>query len=143
MKTPDGRLRRTAIIILLAAITVGISLTGCARESEPGTLQGVVTIGPIQPVERPGSQPPVSPEVFKARKIMVYDSARKNLVTEVAIEQIGQGPTGSYQVQLRAGRYVVDINHLGIDSSNEVPANIEIKSGQRTELDISIDTGIR
>lgn len=128
---------------MLAALTLGVLLVGCGGKAAPGTLQGTVKIGPIFPVERPGSQPPVPPEVFKARKIQVYDTMRNNLIKEVEIEQIGQGQTGYYHTQLSPGSYIVDINHTGIDRSSEVPVTVEIKSGQWTELNIDIDTGIR
>jgi len=37
----------------------------------------------------------------------------------------------------------VDINHLGIDRSSQVPATVVVHAGERVQLDISIDTGIR
>jgi hypothetical protein len=50
---------------------------------------------------------------------------------------------GRYQVELEAGLYVVDINHLGIDHAAGLPAQVEILPDQVTTLDIDIDTGIR
>jgi hypothetical protein len=46
-------------------------------------------------------------------------------------------------VTLPVGRYTVDINHLGIDIAKGFPQQVEIKSGQTTQLDVDIDTGIR
>ena len=121
-----------------------VSALSCTKKAElPGTLEGTVSIGPIWPVERPGETPPVSPEVFAARKIMVYDEQGKKLMETVDITQIGQGVEGRYSIQLKPGDYVVDINKAGIDHSAEVPRTVEIKTGQTVTLDISIDTGIR
>jgi len=106
-----------------------------------GLLQGTVTIGPIWPVERPEGNPPIPPEVYEARKILVYDSNRTELIEQVDI--VPHGDYGSYAVELAPGSYLVDINHLGIDSSGDVPVEIDIRSGQTVELDIDIDTGIR
>ncbi len=114
------------------------ALPGCAVPSGQGELTGKVNIGPLTPVERPGVTPTVPPEVYQARKIMVYDSAGKTLVRRVDI-----GNDGTYRVTLRSGTYKVDINHAGIDRSAEVPALVTIKDGQTTTLDINIDTGIR
>jgi hypothetical protein len=61
--------------------------------------------------------------------------------TEVARVQIDG--RGNYHVELPAGTYVVDINHVGIDSSKDLPKTVEIKPGEATRLDVDIDTGIR
>jgi hypothetical protein len=50
---------------------------------------------------------------------------------------------GHYGVELKVGKYVVDINRIGIDSSSEVPSTVEIAPGETITLDIDIDTGIR
>jgi len=118
--------------------------TGCTGKTElPGMLEGTVSVGPIWPVERPEGNLPVSPEVFAARKIMVYDEQGKKLLETVDIIQIGQSAKGHYSIQLKPGNYVVDINKVGIDHSAEVPVTVEIKTEQTVTLDISIDTGIR
>jgi hypothetical protein len=103
-----------------------------------GVLEGQVTIGPLQPVQKPGETPTVPPEVYAARKIMVYNQSHTMLVKQVDLSD-----TGYYQVELQPGIYVVDINHIGMDRSPDVPKQIEIKSGQTVRLDIDIDTGIR
>jgi len=132
-------------IFIVVSIAVILFMTVSCTETvaQPGTLEGTVSIGPIWPVERPGENPPVSPEVFAARKIMVYDEQGKKLMETVDITQIGQSAEGRYSIQLKPGDYVVDINKAGIDHSAEVPRMVEIKTGQTVTLDISIDTGIR
>lgn len=103
-----------------------------------GILQGNVTIGPITPVEKPGENPTVPPDVYEARKIMVYDENRESLVIQVDIDN-----QGNYKVELMPGTYTIDINRLGVDHSSEVPKVIKIESGKTIVLDIDIDTGIR
>lgn len=105
---------------------------------QKGVLTGHVTIGPLRPVERPGDPTDIPPEVYDARKVMVYDRSGKNLVKRVDI-----GHDGRYRVELPPGVYVVDINRLGIDRSREVPRTIEIRAGEVVTIDIDIDTGIR
>jgi len=123
------------ILIMLPMLLVA----GCVSETQkPGTLEGYVTIGPIWPVERPGEQKPIPPEVYEARKIMVYDKSGKRLVEEVSLTS-----EGYYSVQLKPGTYRVDINRIGIDSSSDVPKQIVIETGQTVVLNIDIDTGIR
>ncbi|MFH1652134.1 MAG: hypothetical protein ABID87_08575 [Chloroflexota bacterium] len=136
--------RRSAIAGVAVVIALMLVFTSCStRSAAPGILMGQVTIGPLQPVERPGVNPPVPPEVFSSRKIMVYDERGKKLIAEVSIEQVDQSATGRYHVTLKPGKYTVDINHVGIDRSGNVPRVVQIESGQTLVLDIDIDTGIR
>ena len=107
-------------------------------EENSGILQGIVTIGPITPVEKPGERPPVPPEVYEARKIVVYDKSGKTLIRQVDIDSDGR-----YVTHLNPGIYTIDINHIGVDSSNDVPKQVEIQLGITTRVDIDIDTGIR
>ena len=95
-------------------------------------------IDPIWPVERLGEQKPIPPEVYEARKVMVYNKAGKRLFEEVSLSS-----DGYYGVELRPGTYTIDINRIGIDSSSDVPKQIVIESGQVVVLNIDIDTGIR
>jgi hypothetical protein len=126
---------------LLVLVTIAIIATclfaGCASEKGTGILQGYVTIGPLSPVETPGVTPPVPSEVYAARKIMVYDKNGVKLIKQVDIID------GRYYVKLEPGIYTVDINHIGVDSSSDVPRQVEIKEGITFRLDIDIDTGIR
>jgi hypothetical protein len=103
-----------------------------------GVVEGKVTIGPLQPVEKPGETPTVPPEVYQARKIMVYDSSHQTLVKQVDIND-----QGYYRVELVPGIYTIDINYVGIDRSPDAPKQVEVKPGQAITLDINIDTGIR
>ena len=130
-------IRRLVMIITSTAMI--LLILGCSNETqEPGVLEGRVTIGPLVPVEQPGVEYEVPCEVYEARKVMVYDKSRKELVKQVDIDC-----NGSYRAELAAGFYIVDINRIGIDHSSEVPANVEIEPGETIQLDIDIDTGIR
>lgn len=132
------KLENRALAFTLAMFII-LPIAGCIGETqEPGILEGRVTIGPIWPVERPGEQKPIPPEVYEARKVMVYDKSGKKLVEEVSLTN-----EGYYKVQLKTGTYTIDINRIGSDSSSDVPKQIVIESGQTVLLNIDIDTGIR
>jgi hypothetical protein len=136
MKIWFGKMLKKIIIwVLVFGITI---LSGCAQSAETGILQGRVTIGPLTPVERPGVTPTVPPEVYQARKILVFDKDGKNLIKTVDIDN-----NGNYRVELKTGNYVIDINHLGIDRSSDVPKPIQVNPGGTVNLNIDIDTGIR
>ncbi|MFC1974080.1 hypothetical protein ACFLU2_01850 [Chloroflexota bacterium] len=125
------------ICLLLASASIIYS--GCSNVSpETGILHGIVSIGPISPVERPGEVYDIPCEVYEARKIMIYTEEASRLIQQVDIDCDGR-----YKTDLKPGIYTVDINRIGIDSSSDVPQKVEIKSGLTTRLDIDIDTGIR
>ena len=131
-------MRKTAL--LLVAVVATLFFSGClgGTPQEPGSLQGTVTIGPIWPAEPSGGSPPIPCAVYEARKVMVYDGKGAKLVKQVDIDC-----EGHYRVELAPGAYTVDINHLGVDLSPDVPAKIVVKSGETVTLNIDIDTGIR
>jgi hypothetical protein len=136
--------RKLVCVVLSISVALLLLGAGCQNgQQAPGTLRGTVTIGPIWPVERPGESPPVSPKVFEARKVIVYNKAKTRVVETLGLTQIGQSAKASYNVQLKPGEYIVDINRIGIDSSSDVPRKIEIESNQTVTVDIDIDTGIR
>ena len=129
----------TKNLVLLAVLVIGLVFSVCScADKETGLLQGYVHIGPLSPVETPGETPPVPCEVYEARKVMVYDKNGRNLVKQVDIDC-----NARYRVELEPGTYTVDINHIGVDSSFDVPVKVEIKPGLTFRLDIDIDTGIR
>jgi len=136
------KLRR---ILLIACILAGGLFAISCQPGGPETvlLQGAVTIGPISPVERPGENSPVPPEVFSSRYIIIYDESGKRLVREVYFTQIGNGATGYYTAQIAPGTYVVDINHLGIDTTANLPVKLTVSADETVTIDIDIDTGIR
>jgi hypothetical protein len=144
-KTKNTMKNRILVIISLTILLASIYIvSGCQNEQVvPGTLEGTVSIGPIWPVERPGEKQPVSPQVFETRKVVISNESKSKVIKEVDLIQIGQSARASYSIQLKPGKYIVDINRGGIDNSSEVPKKIEIQSGQIVIVDIDIDTGIR
>ena len=75
--------------------------------------------------------------------MIIYDESGKNLVREVYFTQIGQGATGYYTAQIAPGTYVVDINHLGMDRTDNLPVKITVTADETVTIDVNIDTGIR
>ena len=124
---------------MLSVAVMVVTGCGCPGGAQPpGILEGVVTIGPLTPVQTSGEQPPVPPEVYAARKIMVYAAQGDRLVAQVDISG-----DGTYRVELSPDSYTVDINRGGIDRSADVPVRVDIVSGGTVRLNIDIDTGIR
>lgn len=119
------------LVFLLAACTPAVQ--------EVGILEGHVTIGPLVPVVQEGvPEPTPAPEVFTARQIVVVRERDGKEVVRLSID--GQG---NYSGELPAGTYIVDINHLGVDTAKGFPKVVEIVPNQVIRLDVDIDTGIR
>ena len=124
------------IILLMVALSAMLISCGGTHQAN-GVLEGKVSIGPITPVQQ-STPVPTPPEVYAARKVLVYDSEHNKLLYTVNLDD-----NGNYRIELEPGTYVVDINHVGIDRSSEVPKTIEIEPGITVVLNISIDTGLR
>ena len=130
-------------LLLLVIILCGLLVIGCSGSAKKGILEGNVHIGPVSPVEQQNQDTTLRCDVYDARKIMVYDKSGKKLIKQVDIECNSEENYARYRVELAPGTYTVDINHIGIDSSSDVPKRVEIQSGITVILDIDIDTGIR
>lgn len=141
MSTMSRTLTSIILLIMLALMLIAASCQ--ERQQTFGTLQGTVNIGPIWPVERPGENPPVPPQVFEGRKVVIYNKSKTRRLKMIDLTQIAQSSKASYSIQLRPGAYIVDINHIGIDSASGLPKKVEIKPAQTVIVDIDIDTGIR
>ena len=131
------------ITLLITMILLGLFVVGCSSTAEKGLLQGNVLIGPIAPVEQPGQNTTLNCDVYGLRKIMIYDKSGEKLIKQVDIECNADENYTRYRVELDPGIYTIDINHIGIDYSDDVPKQVEIESGLTFKLDIEIDTGIR
>jgi hypothetical protein len=130
----------TRFVLCAFLLLFSLLFTGCSPGPEEiGVLQGHVTIGPLVPVVREGeSEPTPGPEVYGAREIVVLRESGGDEIARVKIDEEGE-----YQTTLPVGRYLVDINHLGIDSAAGFPKLIEIRADSITVIDVDIDTGIR
>ena len=141
-------IRRNLALIVITSIsvvsaTIFLWLNLISQTPREGFLEGEVRIGPICPVEKKGEPCKTPPEVYEARKIIVYDEDGRRIAI-VDIEPVSSGDGwGRYRVELEPGIYIIDINRLGIDSSNDVPTKINIRSGETIKFNIDIDTGIR
>ncbi|MDD5591221.1 MAG: carboxypeptidase-like regulatory domain-containing protein [Dehalococcoidales bacterium] len=137
--------KRRKMLTIVCVMAVSLLAVSCQQAFRPETvlLQGAVTIGPISPVEKPGECPPVPPDVFASRKLLIYDESGKHLVREVYFTQIGNGATGYYTAQLAPGTYTIDINHMGMDTADNLPEKITVAADETITIDVHIDTGIR
>ena len=127
-------------IVFLAGL---LFISGCDKLiiHETGFLEGVISIGPICPVETDPPQPGCLPtaETYKAYPVSVWTSNGRR-----RIAQIDPALNGTYRSELVPGNYLVILENgqSRIGSSN-LPVEVSINSLEKTVLNINIDTGIR
>lgn len=136
-------LKRSYKIIACIAFLPGLLFSGCEKltNQEPGILEGIISIGPICPVETDPPDPGCLPtaETYKAYPVSIWTSNGRR-----EIARINPALDGSYKTELTPGNYLVTLGTAskGIGSSN-LPAEVKITSLHETILNIDIDTGIR
>lgn len=132
-------LRKQVTVIFFLPL---IFLADCDKSNDNrGYLSGVISIGPICPVEKIPPDPGCLPtaETYKAYPVNVYSSDGKN-----KIAHLNPSLDGSYTSEIPAGNYLVVLekpqNNIG---GSNLPASVSINSKDTTKLYINIDTGIR
>jgi hypothetical protein len=132
-----------AILILATACHSPTSPSDGAHAAgtvaEHGRLSGIVTIGPNCPGPQSDTHPcPTPPSAYAARKILIYNEAKSEILFTVDIDS-----QGAYLIDLAPAKYTVDLKPNGIDRTNELPQVVDIKANGVTSLNVNIDTGIR
>jgi len=131
------------IFFSIASLTGLLFISGCEKLINQGTgfLEGVISIGPICPVETDPPQPGCLPtaETYKAYPVSIWSSNGRR-----KIAQINPALDGSYKAELDHGNYLVVLengqNRIG---SSNLPVEVSITTQNETLLNIDIDTGIR
>jgi len=130
-------------IIGIVFITVLLFILSCRKNvtQVTGFLEGVISIGPICPVERIPPDPACLPtaETYKAYPVSVWTSNgnRKIVLINPALD-------GSYSTELAPGNYLVILEKkMNMVGGSNLPVEVSIKSQEKTILNINIDTGIR
>jgi hypothetical protein len=101
-----------------------------------GILTGQVMQGPTLPVEIDNETSSLPAGGVQLR---ISRMNRKSVETVVTDSQ------GRYEVALPEGRYLVTLSRplSGLMTAKNLPSEVQVQSGQRTRLDIRLDTGIR
>jgi carboxypeptidase family protein len=129
-----ARLIVAALAMLLISAQVAAAQPAATPAPGSGTLEGIVTRGPLAPLERMGV--PNSTPVAEAQ-LEIADSSGKVVATAQSASD------GSYSVDLPIGTYAIRVVSPASRFGKHYPATVTIAAGQRAHLDIQIDTGIR
>jgi hypothetical protein len=125
-----------------AVLIVVLALAACAvvpRGSPPITsgVRGTVTAGPACPVEREPPDPACA-ERPVAGSVLVFTDAGG-----LEVARVTSAADGTFTVELAPGAYHVSAEPVEGLMGTPGPMVVEVEAGQRTELQVSYDTGIR
>lgn len=127
-------LRRLKAALLLAL------LVACPNGGEPAGdlssgIEGIVLIGPTCPVEQQGSPCPDRP---------VAATITITRINGAVVKRATSSDDGRFRVSLEPGRYFVSARPLDESApGGESPVVVEVLSDAFTEVEITIDSGIR
>jgi len=130
---------------ILLFITAMFFSPACDLQSpfdyKEGILKGIISIGPLCPVETVPPQLECLPtaETYKAYPVSVWTTDMKTKVLDLS-----PSIEGYYSVTLPEGQFLVVLKRPdpGAGGSN-LPESVVIADGLTTTLNINIDTGIR
>jgi hypothetical protein len=97
-------------------------------------IYGIVTIGPIKPVEREGE---INYKPYQATIIIKTEDGL------VEIKRFTSNNDGTFKVYLKSGKYILEPLKSNEPYPIGSPVEVEVKPNQFSEVNISYDTGIR
>ena len=124
------------IFLILTLIAICI-LSGCISKKDEkinSGIYGIVTTGPINPVEKEGE---LNYKPYQATIII------KNNDNLAEIERFTSNIDGTFKVYLKPGKYILEPLKSNEPFPVGRPIEVEVKPNQFTEVNISFDTGIR
>jgi hypothetical protein len=137
------KMRKIYVSLIIVFLTGFLFISGCDKQINQGTgsLEGVISIGPICPVETDPPQPGCLPtaDTYKAYPVSIWTSNGRKKVA-----QINPALDGSYKIELKTGDYLVILeNGQNRPGGSSLPVEVSIIPQNNTILNIDIDTGIR
>lgn len=124
----------SAIPVILVLLLVAIAASGCGQPPPAqGWVEGVVRIGPINPVEQPGTP---NDRPYSA-SLLVKRASDGEVVAQTTSDE-----EGVFRVALPPGSYVLEpVN--GDPMPTAPPQELTVSSGLVTRVRVDYDSGIR
>jgi hypothetical protein len=120
------------IPVSLGLVILVLVLASCGATPTDSGINGLVTIGPVSPVERPGV-----PNDAPYQATLVVKDADGH-----AVASVQSGDDGRFSVNLAPGVYVLEPQ-----SSGQLPfaesQQVTVEPHRHTEVSVSYDSGIR
>lgn len=125
-------MRFGSLVAVIALIFPACGSESPTRTQADSGIEGLVTVGPMCPVERIDSPCPDQPV---AATIKIVDPSNR------LISSVRTGSDGRYRKTLEPGSYLISAQAWSTGSSQPQQATVE--AGTFTRVDLRIDSGIR
>jgi hypothetical protein len=132
--------------LLITSVLILICFSIQAQETQTNSTMGTVTgkvkfsptrPGPVRPNE-PEADPSVMQKIYAAHKVRVIAEDGNKVVREVEINS-----QGIYKTELEPGIYFLQITPPSMGKIQKQGERVEVIAGKTTNVDISVDTGMR
>lgn len=123
-------------LIILVLISLGFSIS-CTNKTEKilnSGIYGIITIGPITPVEKVGE---INYNPYKTTIVVKSENGLEE------ITEFSSSEDGSFKVYLELGIYILEQQKSSNPFPILKPIKVEVEENQFSEVNISFDTGIR
>jgi len=130
-------MKKVIFIPLILLLITTFVLIGCmlkAEEKINSGIYGIVTIGPINPVEEEGE---INYKPYQSTIIIKTEDSLAE------IERFTSNSDGTFKIYLKPGKYILEPLKSNEPFPFGKPAEVEVKPSQFTKINISLDTGIR
>lgn len=136
-RTSSSRIKKSRKYIILAIVAaMFLMASSCSfMQADKDTgIKGTVTIGPINPVSKPG-EPDSIPYPDASFIVRSLSSGKK-------IKGISD-KDGEFKVLVPEGRYIIESESEGMQLPFLKPIEVEVVKGSFTEVTVGFDSGIR
>jgi len=130
-------MKKVIFIPLILLLITTFILSGCMLKAENeinSRIYGIITLGPINPVEKEGE---INYKPYQATIIIKTEDSLAE------IERFTSNSDGTFKVYLKPGKYILEPLKSNEPFPFGKPIEVEVKPNQFTEVNISLDTGIR
>jgi hypothetical protein len=107
-----------------------------------GTVTGKVKFSPVHPgpvrPNEPEADSSVMQKIYATHKVRVLAEDGKKVIREVEINS-----QGIYKTELEPGIYFLQITPPSMGKIQKQSQRVEVTAGKTTQVDISVDTGLR
>jgi len=125
-------MRKIAILSVVVVGVLAALLVSCKEAPTDSGIRGLVTIGPISPVEQPGIP---NSEPYSAT-IVVKDADGDK------VDEVTSGVDGRFTVTLAPGAYVLEPQSPDV-LPYATPQDVIVEPHRFTEVTVPYDSGIR
>jgi hypothetical protein len=123
------------LAVFFIVVAVLASMSGCSTSPSSG-INGVVTIGPTEPVATSGASSASKPY---AAKLMITEKGGQHLKRPARVES---GADGKFSVALEPGTYVIESDG-GQSPPTLTPVTVQVEENRYADATVQFDSGIR